>query len=107
MSVARRALTVLATATLAISFAGPTSGSPAADPLAWACAPDEIAEASIATIPWWRVSYGLWWTPWRTVCTVRSGHALRLRLRNGRTVTVTVPDPQAALGALRGAGVAG
>lgn len=64
---------------------------------------DDIAEATIATIPWWAVSYGLWWTPWRTVCTVRSGPALRLRLHSGRTVTVTVPDPHAALAALRSA----
>lgn len=65
---------------------------------------DDIADATIATIPWWAVSYGLWWTPWRTVCTVRSGPALRLRLHGGRTVTVTVPDPHAALVALRSAG---
>lgn len=64
---------------------------------------DDIAEATIATIPWWAVSYGLWWTPWRTVCTVRSGPAPRLRLHSGRTVTVTVPDPHAALAALRSA----
>ncbi|MDN4163439.1 hypothetical protein [Nocardioides abyssi] len=64
---------------------------------------DDIAEATIATIPWWAVSYGLWWTPWRTVCTVRSGPALRLRLHSGRTVTVTAPDPHAAVAALRGA----
>ncbi|CAB4771754.1 unannotated protein [freshwater metagenome] len=68
---------------------------------------DDIAEATIATIPWWAVSYGLWWTPWRTVCTVRIGPALRLRLDNGRTVTVTVPDPHAALDALRSASTGG
>lgn len=64
---------------------------------------DDIAEATVATVPWWAVSYGLWWTPWRTVCTVRSGPALRLRLRSGRTVTVTVPDPHAAVAAIRSA----
>lgn len=68
---------------------------------------DDIAEATIATIPWWAVSYGLWWTPWRTVCTVRSGPALRLRLHSGRTVTVTVPDPHAAVAALRSASTGG
>ncbi len=68
---------------------------------------DDIAEATIATIPWWAVSYGLWWTPWRTVCTVRSGPALRLRLHSGRTVTVTVPDPHAAVAALRAASTGG
>ncbi|MGF9755723.1 hypothetical protein AAII07_10985 [Microvirga sp. 0TCS3.31] len=68
---------------------------------------DDIAEAAIATIPWWAVSYGLWWTPGRTVCTVRSGPALRLRLHSGRTVTVTVPDPHAAMAALRSASAGG
>lgn len=63
---------------------------------------DDIAAASIVEIPWWAVSYGLWWTPWRTVCTVRRGQALRLRLHSGRIVTVTVPDPQSALAALGG-----
>jgi hypothetical protein len=33
-------------------------------------------------------------------CTVRSGPALRLTLRTGRTVTITVPDPQAAVAAI-------
>lgn len=68
---------------------------------------DDIAHASVVSIPWWAVSYGLWWTPWRTVCTVRSGPALRLRLRSGRTVTVTVPDPHAAVDALRSAHTSG
>ena len=61
----------------------------------------EIESASVVDVPWWAVSFGFWWTPHRTVCTVRSGPALRLHLRNGRTVTVTVPDPGAALAALR------
>lgn len=62
---------------------------------------DDIQVASVVAISWWAVSYGFWWTPKRTVCTVRSGPALRLRLRSGRTVTITVPDPHAALAALR------
>ncbi len=62
---------------------------------------DDVSDAFVVHVPWWAVSYGFWWTPWRTVCTVRTGPALRLRLNNGRTVTVTVPDPQAALAALR------
>jgi hypothetical protein len=65
---------------------------------------DEIEEASVVDVPWWAVSYGFWWTPARTVCTVRSGPALRLRLHTGRKVTVTVPDPHAAWAALRVAG---
>lgn len=62
----------------------------------------DIAEASVVHVPWWAVSFGFWWTPWRTVCTVRSGPTLRLRLHNGRTVTLTAPDPHAAAAALRG-----
>ena len=62
----------------------------------------EIADASVVEVPWWAVSYGFWWTPRRTVCTVRSGQALRLRLHSRRAVTVTVPDPHEALAALRG-----
>lgn len=62
---------------------------------------DEIEDVSVVQVPWWAVSFGFWWTPWRTVCTVRSGPALRLRLRNGRRVTITVPDPAAAAAAVR------
>ena len=66
---------------------------------------DEIVDASVVDVPWWAVSFGFWWTPKRTVCTVRSGPALRLGLSNRRRVTITVPDPHAALAALRAAGV--
>jgi hypothetical protein len=62
---------------------------------------DDLQEASVVVVPWWAVSYGFWWTPTRTVCTVRSGPALRLRLCGGRTVTITVPDPHAAVAALQ------
>jgi hypothetical protein len=68
---------------------------------------NDIRDASVIDVPWWRVSYGFWWTPSRTVCTVRSGPALRLVLDSGRTVSVTVPDPQAALAALRSARASG
>ena len=63
---------------------------------------EDIQDAEVVQIPWYSVSYGFWWTPWRTVCTVRRGPALRLRLTSGRTVTLTVPDPHAALAALSG-----
>lgn len=62
---------------------------------------DQIERAEMIDLPWWRVSYGFWWTPKRTNCTVRSGPTLRISLRNGRTVTITVPDPTAAVAALR------
>jgi hypothetical protein len=64
---------------------------------------DEIERAEVIDLPWWRVSYGLWWTPKRTNCTVRSGPTLRLSLRNQRTVTITVPEPAAAVAALTAA----
>ena len=51
-------------------------------------------------VPGWRVTYGLWWTPKRTSCTIRSGDTVRLVLTNRRIVTVTVPDPHLAVQAL-------
>ncbi len=63
----------------------------------------DIVHAEVIDLSWWFVSWGFWWTPRRTCCTVRSGPTLRLVLRNGRTVTVTVPDPTAAVTALNGA----
>jgi hypothetical protein len=59
-----------------------------------------IRSAEVINLPWWAVAFGFWWTPRRTCCTVRSGPTLRLTLTNGRTVTITVPDPQAATAAL-------
>lgn len=59
-----------------------------------------IEDARVVDLPWWRVSWGFWWTPKRTSCTVRSGPTLRLALRSGRTVTITVPEPDAAVAAL-------
>lgn len=62
---------------------------------------DEIASADVIDLPRWRVSYGFWWTPRRTSCTVRSGPTVRLTLRDHRIVTITVPDPDAAVAAVR------
>lgn len=64
---------------------------------------DQIARAEVIDLPWWRVSWGFWWTPWRTSCTVRGGPTVRLSLSNGRIVTVTVPEPAAAVAALHAA----
>ena len=61
---------------------------------------DDIVDASVVRVDWWSVSYGFWWTPTRTLCTVRTGPALRLRLRSGRLVTISVPDPQQAVATL-------
>ncbi len=65
----------------------------------------DIVHAEVIDLSWFWVSWGFWWTPRRTCCTVRSGPTLRLVLRNGRTVTVSVPDPTAAVAALNDARV--
>ena len=62
---------------------------------------DEIDHAEVIDLPWWRVSYGFWWTPKRTNCTVRSGPTVRLSLRNQRVVNITVPEPTAAVASVR------
>lgn len=64
---------------------------------------DEIADAEVVDLPWWRVSWGFWWTPRQTSCTLRSGPTVRLTLTNRRVVVVTVPEPAAAVAALRAA----
>ncbi len=61
---------------------------------------DEIVLAEVIDLSWWGVSWGLWWTPWRTSCTLRTGPTVRLSLSSGRIVTVTVPEPDAAVAAL-------
>ena len=65
---------------------------------------EQIAHAEVVDLDVWHVAYGFWWTPRRTNCTVRPGPALRLTLRTGRTVTVTVPDAQAAVAVIHEAG---
>ncbi|GIF69562.1 hypothetical protein Ais01nite_75970 [Asanoa ishikariensis] len=49
----------------------------------------------------WRLSLGFWWTPRHTYYAVRTGSALRLVLHTGRSVTITVPDPHAAVAIIR------
>ena len=68
---------------------------------------DEIEHAEVIDLPLWRVSYGFWWTPKRTNCTVRSGPTVRLSLRNQRIVTITVPEPATAVAVLREATAGG
>lgn len=64
------------------------------------CSTTDIVTAEVIDLPFWAVTFGFWWTPGRTCCTVRSGPTLRLILVSGRTVTVTVPDPHAAVAVL-------
>ena len=62
-----------------------------------------IAHAEVIDLAWWRVSWGFWWTPRRTCCTLQAGPTLRLALHNGRTVTITVPEPDDAVAAVHDA----
>ena len=64
---------------------------------------DQIDRAEVVEVAWWGVSWGWWWWPRATVCTTATGPALRLHLTNGRRITVTVPEPEAALAALEAA----
>ncbi len=61
---------------------------------------DEIDRAEVIDLHPLYVAFGFWWTPRRTCCTVRSGPTLRLFLHSGRTVTITAPDPHAAVAAV-------
>ena len=64
---------------------------------------EDIERAEVIDLPpsLWRLSLGFWWTPRHTYFTVRTGPALRLAMRTGRSVTITVPDPHAAVTIIR------
>lgn len=64
---------------------------------------DDIDRAEVIDVPWYRVTWGFWWTPKHTSCTVRSGPTVRLTLAGGRLVTVTVPHPDLAVQAIHDA----
>jgi hypothetical protein len=71
--------------------------------LGWPCGSyrlDDVERAQVVEVSPWQVALGFWWTPRGTSCTVRPGPALRLRLTSGRTVTLSVPDPQTAVAVL-------
>jgi len=59
----------------------------------------ERAEAVTIPLSWW--AWGIYWSPRRglmlTLCT---GPALRLTLTNGRKVTISTPQPEAAVAAI-------
>jgi hypothetical protein len=95
--------TILTASSIRVT-AGPNGFSTQWGPVGWprfSYGIDEIEHCDVIDVPWWTVSYGAWWTPKRTNCTVRSGAALRLTLRNRRTVVVTVPDPEQAVIAIQ------
>ena len=64
---------------------------------------EEIERAEVVDLSpsLWRVSLGFWWTPRHTYFTVRTGPSLRLALHTSRSVTITVPDPHAAVTIIR------
>lgn len=68
---------------------------------------EEILLAEVIDLKGWYVAGGFWWTPRRTCWTVRSGPTVRLVLRSGRTVTISTPDPAAAVAALEQSRAAG
>lgn len=57
-----------------------------------------IERADAVDLPLTRIGgLGVHWSPWRgTRLTIRTGPQLELHLRTGRTVTISVADPQAA-----------
>ncbi len=62
---------------------------------------ERIASARVVTIPSAMWMWGIWWTPWGGLrLTLRGGPALELTLTNGRRVTVSADDPQAAVAAI-------
>ena len=57
-----------------------------------------ISSAEAVDVPFSRMGgWGVHWSPWRgTRLTIRSGPSLRLNLTNGRAVTISAVEPQAA-----------
>jgi hypothetical protein len=65
---------------------------------------ERIAQAEAVLIPPSHWAFGMYWSPRRgLMLTLRTGPALRLVLTNGRRITVSAPDPEAAVGAIEAA----
>jgi hypothetical protein len=63
---------------------------------------ERIEHAEAITLPSTQWTWGLYWSPRKgLMLTLRNGPALRLRLTNGRAVTISTPDPHAAVAALQ------
>lgn len=63
---------------------------------------DRIERADAITVPSSQWGWGIYWSPRKgLMLTLRTGPALRLTLTNGRKVTVSTPDPQAAVDVIR------
>lgn len=62
---------------------------------------DRIERAEAIDIPRSVWGWGIYWSPRRgLMLTLRTGPALRLRLTNGRRITVSTPQPAAAVDAI-------
>ena len=101
--VAAAALTVV-TATSVRTLAGPKGVSVHLGVFGWPrfrYAPERIATAEAIVIPRSQWGWGMTWGPRSgLLLTLRTGPALRLVLTSGRPVTISTPDPEAALAAL-------
>lgn len=65
---------------------------------------ERIAHADVVDVPAFFWGCVLYWTPRRgLMLTLRTGPALRLFLTNGRRITVSTPEPEAALRAIESA----
>ncbi|MFD3508758.1 hypothetical protein [Nocardia sp. NPDC058666] len=98
-------IAMIATATSLRVSTGPTGLTASFGVLGlprFAYAAATIAHVEVIDIPWWSPwSWGMFWLPTRGwLLTLRSGPALRLRLSDGRDVTVSVTDPQKAMSTL-------
>ncbi len=60
-----------------------------------------IAEATAIVVTWSQWGWGIYWSPRRgLMLTLRTGPALRLVLTSGRSVTISMPHPDAAVRAI-------
>ena len=67
----------------------------------WTFPIERIAHAEPAELAPWAIFGGIWWSPRDGLrITQRTGPALRLRLTDGRRVTLTVNEPDVALAVL-------
>ena len=58
----------------------------------------QVEAIEVPRSQWW---WGMYWSPRRgLMLTLRTGPALRLTLTNGRKVTISTPQPQAAIHAI-------
>lgn len=65
---------------------------------------ERIARADVVDVPVYFWGCVMYWSPRRgLMLTLRSGPALRIVLTNGRRITVSTPDPEAAVRAIEAA----